>query len=112
MIDRFYKDIHVYKYTKGTFETPAEYTLDRTIKGLVQSPSNVKTFNNGKDTTSISGVLFTSIDEKFDEKDLIESNGVRYKIAGAGSQPVGVTGITPVRSQHAEYNLVYVQEGL
>lgn len=112
MISRFYKDVQVYKFQEGSFSTPAEYVLDRTIKGLVQSPNNSKTFNNGKDTSSIVGILFTDIKEKFEEKELIEWFGVRYKIAGAGSQPIGVTGITPVNGQHAEYNLVYAQEGL
>lgn len=112
MISRFYKDVYVYKFSSGDFTTPADYILDRKIKGLVQSPSNSKTFNNGKDTSSIVGVLFCDIKEVFEEKDIIEWYGVRYKIAGAGSQPMGVSGITPVRSQHAEYNLVYVQEGL
>lgn len=112
MISRFYKDVQVYKFVDGDFDTPASYVLDKTIKGLVQSPSNSKTFNNGKDTSSIVGVLFCDTKEVFEEKDIIEWYGVRYKIAGAGSQPVGVCGITPVRSQHAEYNLVYVQEGL
>ncbi len=112
MFSRYYKDINVYTFQEGYFSTPAEYVFNRTIKGLIQNPSNVKTFNNGKDTSSISGVLFCDIKETFGEKDIIEFNGIRFKIAGAGSQPLGVSGITPQAGQHAEYNLVYTQEGI
>ena len=48
----------------------------------------------------------------FEEKDILEFKGVRYKIAGAPVKPDGITGVTPKRGQHAEYNLVYTQEGL
>lgn len=112
MIKKYYNDIDVYTFQEGYFSTAPGYVFNRTIKGLIQNPSNVKTFNNGKDTSSISGVLFCDIKEVFDEKDIIEFNGIRFKIAGAGSQPIGVSGITPHKGQHAEYNLVYTQEGI
>lgn len=83
------------------------------FKGLIQAPSNSNTFFNGKDTTSVNGILFTDIKTVIAEKDIIEdTNGTRYLVSASGSQPIGITGITPKRGQHAEYSLVYANKGL
>lgn len=81
--------------------------------GLIQAPSNANTFINGKDSTSISGILFTSIKTQLKEKDLIEDpkDGTRYIVA-VGGQGNGVTGIKPKRGQHAEYSLVFDNKGV
>lgn len=112
MIEKYYQDVDVYKYSDGDFSIMAGYQYDRTIKGLVQTPNNSKTYNNGKDTSSVTGTLYCSINEEFEEKDIIDFKGIRYKIAGATTQPLGVCGITPQRGQHAQYSLIYVQEGI
>lgn len=105
-ISNYYQTLSVYELTDGSFSTPAGYVLKRTFKGLVQSPSNSNTFNNNKDTSAIDGVLFTSIKESFDSKDIIEdTDATRYIMSGQGSQTKGITGVTPMAGQHAEYTL-------
>lgn len=111
-IERYYHKISVLRFDKGGFGVPSEYVKVRDFMGLVQVPSNSNTFNNSKDTSSVSGVLFCSIKEKFEPKDLIEDNGQRYIISGQNTQNNGVAGITPRRGQHAEYRLEWTQEGI
>lgn len=112
MIERYYTNINVLEYTEGGFGTPSKYETVRTFKGLIQTPSNSYTFNNNKDTSNVSGVLFCSVNEHFEPKTIIEQNGNKFVISGQGTQTYGVTGITPARGQHAEYNLVWLQEGV
>lgn len=112
MIDKYYKTISLLRYNQGGFGTPSGYEVAAQFKGLVQAPSNSNTFNNGKDTSSVAGVLFCPISVKLEPRDVIESDGVKYIVAGQGTQPNGVTGITPKAGQHAEYNLTWTQEGI
>ena len=112
MIERYYTNINVLEYQEGGFGTPSEYKKVRTFKGLIQTPNNAYTFNNNKDTSSVSGVLFCSVNEHFEPKTIIEQSGNKFLIAGQGTQTNGVTGITPARGQHSEYNLVWLQEGV
>ena len=112
MIEKYYYKINVLSFNKGGFGVPSEYIKVRDFMGLVQVPSNSNTFNNSKDTSSVSGVLFCSIKEKFEPKDIIEDNGQRYIISGQNTQNNGVSGITPRAGQHAEYRLEWVQDGI
>ena len=112
MIDRYYTQINILEYSEGSFDEPASYKVKGTFKGLIQTPSNSHVFNNSKDTSNVSGVLFCSNNERFEPKTIIEQNGNKYIISGQGTQTNGVTGITPARGQHAEYNLVWLQEGI
>ena len=57
MIERYYTPINILEYQEGSFGEPAKYTVKGTFKGLIQTPSNNQTFNNSKDTSSVSGVL-------------------------------------------------------
>lgn len=112
MIEKYYKTLNILRYQKGGFGVPSGYEIAGTFKGLIQVPSNSNMFNNGKDTSSVTGVLFCSNKVKFEPKDIIEYNGQKYIIAGQNTQNDGVTGITPKASQHAEYRLEWVQESL
>src|SRR5574344_1465446 len=111
-IEKFYKTLSIYTYSEGDFETPAGFTLNRTFKGLIQAPSPSNTFNNAKDTLIVNAVLFCSHKEVFTSTDIIDNAGVKYKIANSETQKDGVCGITPKKSQHAEYNLTYYQGAL
>jgi hypothetical protein len=112
MIDKYYHDINILRFNKGGFGEPSGYEIAGTFKGLVQTPSNSNTFNNGKDTSSVAGVLFCPITVKFESKDIIEDNGQKYIISGQNTQNNGVTGITPKAGQHAEYRLEWTQENV
>lgn len=114
MIERFYHTINILRYSENDddFSTQAGYEVVGTFQGLVQAPSNSNTFNNGKDTSNVVGVLFCPISVKFESKDIIEDNGIKYIISGQGTQPNGVTGITPHKGQHAEYRLEWAQENV
>ena len=112
MIERYYTPINILEYQEGSFDEPAQYTVKGTFNGLIQTPSNNHTFNNSKDTSNVSGVLFCSVKEHFKPKTIIEQNGNKFIIAGQGTQANGVTGIIPARGQHAEYNLIWAQEGI
>lgn len=112
MIDRYYTQINILEYSEGSFDEPASYKVKGIFKGLIQTPSNSYSFNNSKDTSSVSGVLFCSVNEHFEPKTIIEQNGNKFIISGQGTQTNGVTGIAPARGQHAEYNLIWVQEGI
>lgn len=112
MIDRYYHKINILRYDKGGFGIPSGYKVVGSFNGLVQAPSNSNTFNNGKDTSSVAGVLFCPITVKFESKDIIEDNGIKYIISGQNTQPNGVTEIKPQRGQHAEYRLEWTQEGI
>lgn len=112
MIKNYYHKIGLYRFQKGEFDTKSGYHKIGEFMGLVQVPSNSNTFNNGKDTSSVSGVLFCSINEKFESKDMIEDNGQKYIISGQNTQLSGVSGITPRAGQHAEYRLEWAQEGI
>lgn len=112
MIERYYTPINILEYQEGSFGEPASYKVKGTFKGLIQTPSNSYSFNNSKDTSSVSGVLFCSNKEHFEPKTIIEQNGNKFIISGQGTQPNGITGITPARGQHAEYNLIWAQEGI
>ena len=110
MIEKYYTSINILEYQDGDFETPAGYQVKGSFMGLIQTPSNRNTFNNSKDTSSVSGVLFCSNKIKFEPKTIIEQNGNKFIISGQGTQLNGVTGIKPKRGQHAEYTLEWVQE--
>ena len=112
MIERYYSQINILEYQEGSFDEPAQYTVKGTFNGLIQTPSNTHTFNNSKDTSNVAGVLFCSNKEQFEPKTVIEQNGNKFIISGQGTQANGVTGITPARGQHAEYNLIWMQEGV
>ena len=112
MIDKYYKTISLYRYKKGGFDTKSGYELEGTFQGLIQSPSNSKTFNNGKDTSNVSGILFCSNHIKFEEKDIVEYNGQKFIISGQNTQTDGVTGIIPKQGQHSEYSLQWTQQGI
>ena len=107
-----YKTIKILEYKEPYFSNPGEWVTKDTFKGLIQPSTGSKVYNNGKDTTNVDALLFCDISVVFEEKDILEYKGNRYKIAGAPVKPDGITGITPKRGQHAEYNLVYTQEGL
>lgn len=112
MIEKYYKTLNLMRYVEGGFGTPSGYQTVGTFKGLIQAPSNSNTFNNGKDTSNVAGVLFCPISVKFQSKDIVEYQGQKYIISGQNTQSNGVTGITPKRGQHAEYNLLWAQEGI
>lgn len=112
MIEKYYKTLNILRYQKGSFGIPSGYEVAGTFKGLIQVPSNSNTFNNGKDTSSVAGVLFCPVNVKFESKDIIEDNGQKYIISGQNTQNNGVAGITPKRGQHAEYRLEWAQEGI
>ena len=109
---KYYSDINILRLQTGDFSSPSSYGIVKIIKGLIQTPSNSKTFNNGKETSFVVGTLFCDIKETFEPKDIVEQHGIRYKIAGSATQPKGVTGIKPKRGQHAEYQLEYTQGGM
>lgn len=113
-IEKYYQTINIQRYSESDddFSQPAGYSVVGSFKGLIQVPSNSNTFNNGKDTSSVSGVLFCPASVEFQNKDIIEYNGQKYIIAGQNTQPNGVSGITPKRGQHAEYRLEWTQEGI
>lgn len=102
--------------SRVTFTEADEFTpsveVKTTFKGFIQPPRNGNSFINGKDTSTIDALLFTDIKTVLSEGDLIEdTNGIRYILSGAGSQPLGVTGIKPKRGQHSEYSLVFNNRG-
>lgn len=107
-----YKTINILEYKEPYFANPGEWVTKGIFKGLIQPSTGSKVYNNGKDTTNVDALLFCDISVVFEEKDILEYKGIRYKIAGAPVKPDGITGIAPKRGQHAEYNLVYTQEGL
>lgn len=107
-----YKTINILEYKEPYFANPGEWVTKGIFKGLIQPSTGSKVYNNGKDTTNVDALLFCDISVAFEEKDILEFKGIRYKIAGAPVKPDGITGVTPKRGQHAEYNLVYTQEGL
>ena len=111
-IEQYYRDLEVYKYTAGSFQTAASYNFSSTFKGLIQAANGSKTFYNGKDTSSINGILFCPKEVTFSEKDIIKDGNTKYKIAGMAGQRNGVAGINPQMGQHCEYNLTYTQEGI
>ena len=65
MIERYYSQINILEYQEGSFGEPAKYTVKGTFKGLIQTPSNNQTFNNSKDTSSVSGILFWLLNKYF-----------------------------------------------
>lgn len=107
-----YKKITILELKPAYFDEPEQWTTKGTFKGLIQPSTGSKVYSNGKDTTSVDALLFCDVSVKFGETDILEFKGVRYKIAGAPVKPDGITGVEPKRGQHAEYNLVYTQEGL
>lgn len=111
-LDKYYHKIYILRFNKGGFGVPSGYQVVGDFQGLVQVPSNSNTFNNGKDTSSVAGVLFCPVTVKFESKDIIEDNGQKYIISGQNTQNNGVAGITPKRGQHAEYRLEWAQEGI
>lgn len=107
-----YKIITILEETPPYFGQAGGWKVKGTFKGLIQPSTGSKVYNNGKDTTNVDALLFCDVSVKFEETDILEFKGIRYKIAGAPVKPDGITGVTPIRGQHAEYNLVYTQEGL
>lgn len=111
-IEKYYQKINIQRYQQGGFGVPSGYQVVGSFDGLIQVPSNANTFNNGKDTSSVSGVLFCPASVKFESKDIIEFKGQKYIISGQNTQTDGVSGIQPKRGQHAEYRLEWTQEGI
>ena len=113
-IEKYYHTINILRYSENDddFSSQAGYETVGSFQVLVQAPSNSNTFNNGKDTSNVAGVLFCSASVVFDSKDIIEDNGNKYIISGQGTQANGVSGITPKRGQHAEYTLQWVQKNV
>jgi len=75
------------------------------FKGLIQVPSNSNLYRNGKDTSNVTGVLFTDtiMNDTILEGDVIQNTGgKKYVISGGQSQPDGVTGI---KNHHIELSL-------
>lgn len=107
-----YQTLNILTITPAYFERPGCVTLKATFKGLIQPSVGSKVYSNGKDATSIDALLFCDVSQTFEENDIIEYKGIKYRIAGANVKTDGITGIKPKQGQHAEYNLVYVQEGL
>lgn len=102
-----YKKLEILRFTKGGFSSPDGWATVSTFKGLIQAPSNRNAFTNGKDTSTIDGLLFTDVkmNSLILEGDKIKQpNGKTYIVSGAGSQPDGVTGI---KSHHIEFKLVF-----
>lgn len=112
MIEKYYKTLNILEFKQGSFQIPSKYEIKGTFKGLIQVPSNSNTFNNGKDTSSVAGVLFCPVNVKFESKDIIEDNGLKYIVSGQNTQVSGVAGITPKAGQHAEYRLEWAQESI
>lgn len=111
-LEKYYHKINILRFDKGGFGVPSGYKIIDDFQGLIQVPSNSNTFNNGKDTSSVAGVLFCPVNVKFESKDIIEDNGLKYIVSGQNTQASGVAGITPKRGQHAEYRLEWAQEGI
>lgn len=111
-LEKYYHKIYILRFDKGGFGVPSGYKVIGDFQGLVQVPSNSNTFNNGKDTSSVAGVLFCPVNVKFESKDIIEDNGLKYIVSGQNTQASGVAGITPKMGQHAEYRLEWAQEGI
>lgn len=107
-----YKIITILEETPPYFGQAGGWKVKGTFKGLIQPSTGSKVYNNGKDTTNVDALLFCDISQTFDETNVLEFKGIRYKIAGAPVKPDGITGVEPKRGQHAEYNLVYTQKGL
>lgn len=100
-----YSTVNVYRFSDGGWDSVSGYTLSHTIKGIIQTPAPKNSFNNGKDTSSIVGVLFTGVGSDLQEKDKVSyPDGQSFIVAGVGSQTKGVTGI---KSHHAEYGLEF-----
>lgn len=100
-----YKTLKVYEKVVGEFKNPSALVLKRKFYGLIQNASPSNTFNNGKETSSVSAVLFCSDKEVFKASDIIENvNGIKYKVSNSDLQYNGVTGIV---GHHSEYNLTY-----
>ena len=112
MIEKHYKTINIQEYVEGDFDNPGGYQTVGSFKGLIQAPSNYNTFNNGKDISTVAGVLFCPITVHFKNKTIIEYKGQKYIISGQNTQVDGVTGIEPKQGQHAEYTLLWTQEGI
>ena len=111
-LEKYYHKIYILRFDKGGFGVPSGYKVVGDFQGLIRVPSNSNTFNNGKDTSSVAGVLFCPVNVKFESKDIIEDNGLKYIVSGQNTQVSGVAGITPKRGQHAEYRLEWAQEGI
>lgn len=114
MIDDYYQNINLYRYTEGGFSTPSNYSLLQTFKGLVQTPSSRNAFVNSKDTMQVDGILFcdVSLNSVIQENDLIEYGGIKYIVSGKQSQPLGVSGIEPDESQHCEFKLQFYNKNV
>lgn len=112
MIERYYTPINILEYQDGDFDKQAGYEVTDFFMGLIQSPSNNPTFNNSKDTSNVAGTLFCSNKIQFKPKTVIEQNGIKFLIAGQGTQTNGVAGIQPKRGQHSEYRLEWLQESI
>ncbi|PNX49901.1 MAG: hypothetical protein BV457_00240 [Thermoplasmata archaeon M9B1D] len=114
MIDDYYQDIDLYRYTEGEFSTPDDYSKIQTFKGLVQTPSSRNSFVNAKDTMNVDGILFCdiSLNSIIQENDLIEYEGIKYIVSGKQSQPLGVSGIEPDEGQHCEFKLQFYNKNV
>ena len=109
MLRSYYRDLQIYRYAAGDFDTQAGYVLNSTFKGIIQAPKNSKQFNNGKDGQKVDAILFCDIGQGFQPKDKIKDpiSGQAYFLSGYNSQPLGVCGLTPNSNQHAEHSLTY-----
>lgn len=95
--------LSLYRMTKVQTGVPSTEALVRTFEGRIDPSATTTGFNDGKQTTITSPVLFVDIDESFESGDLIaDTNGQRYVVAN-GEQPNGVSGIEPLLfRQHKE----------
>lgn len=107
----YYETLILLRYSQGSYDgsTPSGFNPVRSFQGIIQAPTNSNVYINGKDTSNVAGILFTDVSDFIQEKDKVRaSNGKTYIIAGAGSQPKGVTGI---KAHHAEYVLEFDNDG-
>jgi len=105
-----YRKFELHRYSEGAdFATPAGFDYVCSFKGLVQVPSNSNTFRNGKDTSTVGGILYCplAMNSKIKEGDKVKDtlSGQFYIVSGAGSQPLGVAGLSPAAGQHCEFNV-------
>jgi hypothetical protein len=102
--------LSLYRRTKGATGTLPTEALVRTFLGRIDKNATATGFNKGKVTTIVSPILFCDVDEVFISKDLVQDiDGQRYVVV-EGTQPDGVSGISPTSFKaHKEIVLEKVQ---
>jgi hypothetical protein len=99
-------DLGLYRKVSGGLGQADTLTLIRTFKGRIDKGGSDTAFVDGKIQSSLSVILFCSVDEVFESNDLIQDiDGQRY-VVSEGEQPDGVSGIKPVSFKaHKEIRL-------